>query len=197
MKIRNEFDVPLPPGEAWLTLCDIEEIVPCLPGAEITDKLDELVYRGHIAVKLGPVALKFRGTAQFTEIDDAERRASIQAQAKDEKGRGGVNTTMQFHLEPAADGSRVFVETALNLSGNIAQYGRATGVVEQLADQIVSEFADCLRTKLDVGRSGTSDQQLDESVQWQGGKPISAIGLVLKLIRNRFTQWARALLRRS
>ena len=43
MKIHNEFDVPLPPVEAWKTLRDIEEIVPCLPGAEITERVDELV----------------------------------------------------------------------------------------------------------------------------------------------------------
>ena len=196
MKIHNQFDVPLPPAEAWITLCDIEEIVPCLPGAEITGKTDDLVYRGHIAVKLGPVALKFRGTAKFTEVDDAERCARIQAQATDEKGRGGVNTTIQFQLEPAADGSRVFVETTLNLSGHIAQYGRATGVVEQLADQIVSEFASCLRTKLDEGPSGEGVQKSDESSRWQRGKPISAIRLVLKLIHNSLTRWARATFRR-
>ncbi len=188
--------MPLPPTEAWGTLCDIEEIVPCLPGAEITDKVDDLVYRGHIAVKLGPVALKFHGTAKFTEIDDTQRRASVQAQASDHKGRGGVNTTMNFHLEPAAEGSRVFVDTVLKLSGNIAQYGRATGIVEQLADQIISEFADCLRTKLDQGRSDTGEQTLDESRKKQRSKPISAVGLLLKLIRDRLTGWARALLRR-
>ena len=196
MKIHNQFDVPLPPGKAWITLCDLEEIVPCLPGAEITEKVDDLVYRGHIAVKLGPVALKFRGTAEFTEVDDAERCARIQAQATDEKGRGGVNTTIQFQLEPVADGSRVFVETTLNLSGHIAQYGRATGIVEQLADQIISEFASCLRTKLDEGRSGASDQKSDESSHWQRGKPISAIRLVLKLIHNRLTRWVHAAFRR-
>ena len=197
MKVNNEFDVPLPPGQAWETLRDIEEIVPCLPGAEITEKVDDLLYRGHIAVKLGPVALRFRGTAQFTEIDDTDRRASVQAQARDDKGRGGVNSSIRFHLEPVAAGSRVFVETELKLSGNIAQYGRATGIVEQLADQIVSDFADNLRTKLDATRSGIGDQALEESGQRQRGKPISAIGLVLKLLSGRLSRWFRALFRRS
>ncbi len=43
MKIHSEFDVPLPPVKAWEILCDIEEIVPCLPGAQITEKVDDLV----------------------------------------------------------------------------------------------------------------------------------------------------------
>ncbi len=191
MKIHNEFDVPLPPVEAWTTLRDIEEIVHCLPGAEITEKVDELVYRGHIAVKLGPVALRFRGTVQYTDINDTDRRASIQAQARDDKGRGGMHVLMDFNLEPVEDGSRVFVDTDLKLNGNIAQYGRAAGIVEQLADQIVAEFAKSLRMKLD------ETSTVDESAERQPVKPISAIGLVFKLLSGMFTRWNRALFRRS
>ncbi len=191
MKIHNEFDVPLPPVEAWTTLRDIEEIVHCLPGAEITEKVDELVYRGHIAVKLGPVALRFRGTVQYTDINDADRRASIQAQARDDKGRGGMHVLMDFNLEPVEDGSRVFVDTDLKLNGNIAQYGRAAGIVEKLADQIVAEFAKSLRMKL--GETST----VDESAERQPLKPISAIELVFKLLSEMFTRWIRALFRRS
>ena len=197
MKIHNEFDVPLPPLEAWETLCDIEEIVQCLPGAEITEKVDELVYRGHIAVKLGPVALRFRGTTRFTDLDAAGRRASLQALAQDEKGRGGVHTLMDFHLEPAEDGSRVFVDTELKLSGNIAQYGRATGIVELLADQIVGEFANNLQIKLDENRSRVGGERAVEAdADRQRGKPIPAIGLVFKLLGGWFTRWIRALFRR-
>ncbi len=197
MKIHNEFDVPLPPAEAWTTLSDIEEIVHCLPGAEITEKVDELVYRGHIAVKLGPVALKFRGTVQYTDINDADRRASIQAQARDDKGRGGMHVLMDFHLEPVEDSSRVFVDTDLKLSGTIAQYGRAAGIVEQLADQIVAEFAKSLRMKLDKSRSDASDQAVGESAERQPVKPISAIGLLFKVLSGMLTRWTRAILRRS
>ena len=196
MRVSNEFDVPLPPADAWETLRDIEAIVPCLPGAEVTEKVDELVYRGHIAVKLGPVALRFRGSAQFTEIDDDNRLATVQAQAKDEKGRGGVNSSMRFHLEPMSSGSRVFVETDLQLSGNIAQYGRATGVVEQLADQIVAEFADNLRTRLDETGRDARDRALEEPGPTRG-KPVSVIGLFFKVWGASLNRWARSLFRRT
>jgi hypothetical protein len=197
VKIHNEFDVPLPPVEAWKTLRDIEEIVPCLPGAEITERVDELVYRGHIAVKLGPVALKFRGTAQFTELDDANHRARIQAQAQDDKGRGGVYALMSFYLKSVEDGSRVSVDTDLTLSGSIAQYGRAAGIIPQLADQIVHEFADNFRTRLDESHGSVGDQSADESEERQQVKPISAARLVSKLLNRKFTRSIRALFRLS
>ena len=197
MKIHNEFDVPLPPVEAWRTLRDIEEIVPCLPGAEITERVDELVYRGHIAVKLGPVALKFCGTAQFTELDDANHRARIQAQAQDDKSRGGVYALMSFYLKPVEDGSRVSVDTDLTLSGSIAQYGRAAGIIPQLADQIVHEFADNFRTRLDERHGSVGNQPADESEERQQVKPISAARLVFKLLNKKFTRSIRALFRLS
>ena len=197
MKVHNEFDVPLPPAEAWKTLCDIEAIVPCLPGAAITEKVDEGVYRGHIAVKLGPVALRLRGTAQFTAMDHARRRATVQAQAQDDKARGGVNSAMHFHLEPAADGSRVFVDTDLKLSGPIAQYGRASGIVEQLAERIVSDFADCLRTRLDAAPVPAGRHGVDGAGRARRGPPIPAIALLLRVLGGRVSRLASRIFRRS
>ena len=104
---------------------------------------------------------------------------------------------MDFHLEPVEDSSRVFVDTDLKLSGTIAQYGRAAGIVEQLADQIVAEFAKNLRMKLDKTRSDASDQTVGESPERQPVKPISAIGLLFKVLSGMLTRWTRAILRRS
>ena len=53
----NSFDVPLPPAEAWPLLVDIRHIVPCMPGAELTEVVDERTYKGKISVPLGPVAV--------------------------------------------------------------------------------------------------------------------------------------------
>ena len=102
MEINNSFEVPLPPTEAWKVLMDIERIAPCMPGAELTGKVDNDTYNGKVSVKLGPVALAFAGQVKFTEIDEANRKARAKAQGKDSKGRGGANATVDFHLEPIA-----------------------------------------------------------------------------------------------
>ena len=183
MKIHNEFDVPLPPAEAWTTLRDIEEIVHCLPGAEITEKVDELVYRGHIAVKLGPVALRFRGTVQYTDINDADRRASIQAQARDDKGRGGMHVLMDFNLEPVEDGSRVFVDTDLKLNGNIAQYGRAAGIVEQLAEAKKNDTPGIHQETL-LAKAESESKRLRDIFR-SGGKLHPAFGTLIGPVAGR------------
>ena len=120
MEFDNSFEVPLPPDRAWPVLMDIRRIAPCMPGAELTEVVDEKTYKGKIGVRLGPVALTFAGTVMFEEIDNAAHRARVKAQGTDAKGRGGANATAAFRLEPSAAGSKVLVHTDLSLSGSVA-----------------------------------------------------------------------------
>jgi uncharacterized protein len=147
MEFDNSFEVPLPIDEAWKLLMDIRRIAPCLPGAELTEVVDERTYKGKVGVRLGPVSLAFAGTVKFDEIDDAAHRAKISAQGSDAKGRGGANATAMFHLEPVTGGSKVLVHTNLTLSGAVAQYGRGVGIIQITAAQIITQFANNLKAQ--------------------------------------------------
>ena len=148
MEFDNSFEVPLPLDDAWKLLMDIRRIAPCLPGAELTDVVDERTYKGKVGVRLGPVSLAFAGTVKFDEIDDAAHRAKISAQGSDAKGRGAANATATFHLEPVPGGSKVLVHTNLTLSGAVAQYGRGVGIIQMTAGQIITQFANNLKAQL-------------------------------------------------
>mgnify|MGYP003628368768 FL=1 len=149
MEFDNSFDVPLPPDEAWATLMDIERIAPCMPGAELTEKVDDSTYKGKVSVRLGPVALTFQGTAKFENVDNAAHTANVKAQGADAKGRGGANATVGFHLEPSEAGSKVLIHTDLQLSGSVAQYGRGAGMIQDLASQIINQFAKNLSAQIE------------------------------------------------
>ena len=133
MEFDNSFEVPLPPAEAWKVLLDIKRIAPCMPGAELTEVVDQNTYKGKIGVRLGPVALTFAGIVKFEQIDAATHTARVAAQGTDAKGRGGANAASVFRLEPAAGGSKVLVHTDLALSGAVAQYGRGVGIIQATA----------------------------------------------------------------
>ena len=148
MEFDNTFEVPLPPAEAWPVLMDIQRIAPCMPGAQLTEVVDERTYKGNIGVRLGPVALTFAGLVKFEEIDNANRTARVKAQGTDAKGRGGANAAAAFRLEPAGAGSKVLVHTDLTLSGAVAQYGRGVGMIQATAAQLMKQFADNLKKQL-------------------------------------------------
>jgi uncharacterized protein len=148
VEFDNSFEVPLPPAQAWPVLMDIKRIAPCMPGAELTEVVDDKTYKGKIGVRLGPVALTFAGTVAFEEVDNANHSARVKAQGTDAKGRGGANATASFRLEPVASGSKVLVHTDLALSGAVAQYGRGVGMIQATAAQIINQFAGNLKAQL-------------------------------------------------
>jgi carbon monoxide dehydrogenase subunit G len=148
MEFDNSFEVPFRVGDAWKVLMDIRRIAPCMPGAELTDVIDDRTYKGKIGVRLGPVALTFAGTVKFEEIDDANHKARVAAQGNDAKGRGAANANATFHLEPAGSGTKVLVHTNLTLSGAVAQYGRGVGIIQMTAAQIITQFANNLKAQL-------------------------------------------------
>ena len=188
MEFDNSFDVPLPPAEAWPVLMDIRRIAPCMPGAELTDVVDDKTYKGRIAVRLGPVALAFAGVVSFEELDNVNRRARVRAQGTDAKGRGGAHATASFRLEPVAGGSKVLVHTDLALSGAVAQYGRGVGMIQATAAQIMNQFASNLKAQLAAGApqpapsAASSGAEMSATAPPTAAKPISGFALMAKVL---------------
>jgi carbon monoxide dehydrogenase subunit G len=127
---------------------DIRGIAPCMPGAQLTEVVDDRTYKGNIAVRLGPVALTFAGTVKFEEIDNENHTARVRAQGNDAKGRGSAQATATFRLEPTPAGSKVLVHTDLTLSGAVAQYGRGVGMIQATASALMNQFAAALKAQL-------------------------------------------------
>ena len=155
MKFDNSFDVSLPPAEAWTVLMDVERIAPCMPGATLTEVVDDKNFKGTVSVRLGPVALTFEGEAGFEDIDAAAHTAVVKAQGRDPKGRGGANANVTFRLEPSEAGSKVLIETDLTLSGSVAQYGRGVGMIQSVASQLIGQFAKALEAEIAQDKADT------------------------------------------
>src|SRR5215475_4766240 len=163
---------------------DIKRIAPCMPGAELTEVVDDRTYKGRIGVRLGPVALTFAGTVTFEEIDNAGHSARVKAQGTDAKGRGGANATASFRVEPAAGGSKVLVHTDLALSGAVAQYGRGVGMIQATAAQIINQFAGNLKAQLAAApQAASSDPSAATSAEpAPAARPISGFALMAKVL---------------
>jgi uncharacterized protein len=185
MKIDNGFDVPLPPAEAWRVLLDIERVARCVPGVELTEKLDPQTYRGKVAVRLGPVALSFAGVARFVEIDEAARRVRVKASGTESKGRGGAESVTEFALAEGRPGeTRVAVATDLALNGAVAQYGRGSAMIAGVAQQLIDQFAATLKTEIE----GSEAERAAAQAEARRGVSILAlfVGALKRAIRRLF-----------
>jgi carbon monoxide dehydrogenase subunit G len=152
MELTNEFTVSAPIDEAFAVLTDIERIAPCLPGAQLTEVEGE-EYRGTVKVKVGPITASFKGTASLVERDEAAHRAVLKAQGRDTGGKGNANATITAQLEAAGDGTHVKIDTDLNITGRVAQFGR--GALADVSQKLIGQFAERLESDVLSG-NGTS-----------------------------------------
>jgi hypothetical protein len=102
-------------------------------------------------------------------------------QGKDSKGRGGANATVDFHLVPTPAGSQVNVKTDLSLSGAVAQYGRASGLIQDVASQLIGQFANSLKAQLAAGGAAGPAAAAEAP---PAPKPISGFALMFRVLLN-------------
>ncbi|MGN6413072.1 SRPBCC family protein [Flexivirga sp.] len=153
MDLTHSFTVPAGVDETWAAFQDIRSVAECFPGAQITDA-DGDTFHGTVKVKLGPIALVYKGTGTFTERDEATHRMVIDAKGKDKRGNGTAGALVTATMSEADGGTRVEVVTDLAITGKPAQFGR--GVIQDVSDKLLGQFVDCLQTK--VGSGGDSGE---------------------------------------
>lgn len=145
MKIANEFSVSAPIEQAWDVLCDLEKVIPLMPGAQLTGH-DGDDYLGKVKVKVGPVTSEFSGRVHFVEQDRDQHRAVIDAKGKEARGTGNAAATVTAELHEAGERTRVTVDTDLKIVGKLAQFG--SGMLQQVSEKLLSQFVDSLEAEL-------------------------------------------------
>jgi uncharacterized protein len=139
MKFENAFTVQAPIEDVWPTLMDVEHVAPCMPGAEVLARVGENAYKVAINVRLGPISMTYRGQVEIIERDDAARRATTHAKAKETRGQGTADAHIYVSLVDQPQGTRATIETELQLSGRAAAMGQ--GVIADVAERLVETFA--------------------------------------------------------
>jgi carbon monoxide dehydrogenase subunit G len=142
VKIEDSFQVDVPIEQAWKVLLDLERIAPCLPGAQLTEvEGDE--YRGTVKIKVGPITAQYKGVAKIESADEANHTVVLQAEGRDTRGQGNASAHVTATLVPEGDATTVKIDTDLNITGKVAQFGR--GVMAEVSSKLLGQFADNLQ----------------------------------------------------
>jgi carbon monoxide dehydrogenase subunit G len=147
VRLENRFEVAAPLDKAWVLLNDIPRVVPCMPGAELTETIDANAWKGVVHVRLGPVALQFGTDVSREASDDAAHRVVLVTKARELRGRGSAQARIESSLREEDGRTNVEIVTDLNLQGAVAQYGR--GLVPEIAAQLTKQFAANVAALLD------------------------------------------------
>ncbi|MEZ5121368.1 MAG: SRPBCC family protein [Solirubrobacterales bacterium] len=157
MRLHNAFTVAAPLTRTWETLLDVERVAGCLPGASVEPVGQDGLYRGGMRMTVGPVTTAYRGTVRLLDVDADAHVASFDARAKEAQGTGTAAAVIRNRLEPAGDGTRVVVETELDVTGRPAQLGR--GLMEDVAAKMLTDFAGRLEEAILIGTDGPGHPQ--------------------------------------
>ncbi len=186
MLIKNDFEVAEPVEKVWQFFENIPQVAACLPGAELTDDLGGDKYKGGVVVRMGPVRLRFAGTADITERDDAANRIVVHASGAEEKGRGQASMIVTATLARSGRGTKVAVTQDLQLSGAAAQYGR--GMISDVTAVLMRDFAANLQDRIDRAERGESPEQLAAAAAEAKGFTVGlrAAMMALRRVFRRF-----------
>jgi uncharacterized protein len=121
MRLENSFEVPASVEQSWLLLNDIPSVVPCMPGAELVEITGENTWKAKLHVKLGPIALQFLADVTRERTDEATGLTVLGVKAREAKGRGSAEATIESTLTESGGGTRVDIVTELTLRGAVAQ----------------------------------------------------------------------------
>ncbi|HEY5908656.1 MAG TPA: SRPBCC family protein [Vicinamibacteria bacterium] len=149
LRFEHAFVIKAPAAAVWAYLTDPYRVAPALPGAAITEKVDEQTYKGTITMKVGPVSARYKGTVRFEKLDAAARVADIVASGQDVSGRGGADMKMTSRLvEKSPSETEVNVVSEVSVTGILAQFGR--GLMQDVSNQMLQRFTEAMRSELET-----------------------------------------------
>ena len=170
--IEKKFEVPEPVEKVWAFLTDPRKVVTCLPGAQITEQVDEHTYKGAISVKVGPSVSDYKGQVQIVRNDPAAHEIEIVGKGQDTRGKGSASMKMTGKVRSLDNGgTEVTSVSELSLAGILAQMGGR--MIQEVSNIMFNQFTSNFRQKL---QSGDAEPAGDP-------KPISAVALAFSALK--------------
>jgi carbon monoxide dehydrogenase subunit G len=140
VKLERTFPMPAAPDVTWGVLSDVAGVASCMPGAKITEKIDDTHYKGTVAVKLGPASLSFRGEIEVRALEAATRTLHLVAKGTDTTGSSFASMDLTARVEARDDGTSALAGSSeAAVGGKAAAFGGR--MMDAVSDQILKQFA--------------------------------------------------------
>lgn len=196
MKVTLErtFALPAAADQAWKLLADVERVAACMPGARITERMDERHFKGTVAVKFGPASLSFRGELEVLALEPGSRTLQLRGKGTDATGGSAASLDLTARIEGKdAASSSLLGRGEASMSGKAATFGAR--VADPVAQQVLQQFADNFIAELRARAAGGGGPGSGSGVP-QGSpaaapaKPLNGLALLWAVVRS----WLRSLL---
>jgi uncharacterized protein len=185
MKLHQEFTMARPLEEVWSFLHDVPQVAACLPGAEYIGPRDDGRHAGRVSAKVGPFQASFEGEANV-RYDDERKSVALEGKGVDRKGASRGKMTMACLLQPAGETTVIIVDSDVQLSGSIAQFGR-TGLITGIANTLIADFVKNAEAAIDARHSTVAAA----TTSLPAIRPIGGLALFLAALKGLVKSWFR------
>lgn len=181
VKIEKTFQAQQPIDKVWSFLSDPQRVVVCVPGAQITEKVDDKNYKGAISMKVGPTVTDFRGEIQILRLDSQAHEIEIMGKGKDVRGKGGASMKMTGTLRALPDGGTEVVSVSeVSVVGILAQVG--SRMINEVSNIVFQQFVTNFQEQLKAIPDAKSLGAAAAAHPAPAAKPIKAFPLLLSAI---------------
>ncbi len=151
--ITKSFSVDHPLEVVWEHLSDPTKIVACVPGAKLTETIDDRNYKGTVTMKIGPVATSFNGKITLSQVDETTHSMKIEGKGTDTRGKGSANMVLSAQLDGGSEQTEVSSDMDISITGKLAQFG--SRMITDVSDQVFKQFVANFHSQLDRAASAT------------------------------------------
>lgn len=137
--LEKEYPVSAPVEAAWEVLSRVELLATCMPGASISEKIDERHFKGQVKVKVGPASANFGGDITLKSLDASQRQIQMMGKGAD---KGGSSASMDLTASVVAVDqatSKLVGRAEVTVTGKFAQFGGR--MMNSVSDMILAQFA--------------------------------------------------------
>jgi carbon monoxide dehydrogenase subunit G len=188
LRIEKTFQVSEPIEKVWSLLSDPAKVASCVPGAQITEKIDEKTYKGSISVKVGPSVTDYKGEVQILRLDPQNHEIEIQGKGQDVRGRGSASMTMTGKLTSLDNGATQVISTSeVNVVGILAQMG--SRVITEVSNIMFDKFSQNFQALLQQQPSGQPAVATAEAKP----EPVEAGSVAWEAIKGMFRRMLQSI----
>src|SRR3546814_19484422 len=101
--LDKTYPMPCTASVAWQFLQDIKAVAQCMPGASITERIDDENYKGTVSVRVGPATMSFKGHIAVMEINAETKNLHLSGKGTDTTGQSGDSMDPVANVQSAGE----------------------------------------------------------------------------------------------
>jgi carbon monoxide dehydrogenase subunit G len=183
VRIENTFQVKEPVDRVWALLSDPRKVVTCVPGAQLTETVDERTFKGTVSVKVGPSVTDYKGQVTIERLDAQTHEIEMVGKGQDIRGKGSASLRMTGSVRALPDGgAEVSTVSEVTVVGLLAQLG--SRMIQDVSAVMFKEFVKRFQEQIEQGPAAPV---ADASAKPEPVKAVSVLGSALgEAVRRTF-----------